>query len=229
MATTDRKKILELYKDLRLTDVRDGLDTVLLHHIGSMDPGIRPLHRVRAVGIARTARYLPFVGRVPEKDSAGYWEWSGMYYRDICPYPWMKQLEDGDFVVIDQSGVDAGLMGSENTLTCLRGGARGIVSNGGVRDTDEIILQGVPFWSAMVSKSMVQARLQFDAMDIPVAVGGVTVRPGDVVVADGDGVVVVPQEYALDVAKAAAEEHERDKVTRRKHYEALGWKPDDTL
>ncbi|MFW5685267.1 MAG: RraA family protein [Spirochaetota bacterium] len=229
MSIPGRAELLELYNDLRLTDVRDGMDTVLLHHIGSMQPHIRPLERKRAVGIARTARYLPFVGRVPEKDAAGYWEWSGMYYNEICPYPWVDQIEDGDFVVIDQSGVDAGLMGSENTLNCLRRGVRGFVTNGGVRDTDEIILQGIPFWSAMISKSMVQSRLQFDAMDVPVAVGGVTVRPGDVVVADGDGVVVVPQEYALAVAKAARDEHERDKVSRRKHYEALGWKPDETM
>jgi 4-hydroxy-4-methyl-2-oxoglutarate aldolase len=224
-----RAELLDLYKDLRLTDVRDGLDTVLLHHIGSMDPAIRPLERKRTVGIAKTVRYLPYVGRVPEKDATGYWEWSAMYYRDICPYPWMDEIEDGDFVVIDQSGVDAGLMGSENTLTCLRHGARGLVSNGGVRDTDEIILQGIPFWSRIISKSMVQARLQFDGMNIPVAVGGVTVSTGDVVVADGDGVVVVPNEYARDVAQAAMEEHERDKATRRKHYQALGWKPDDTM
>jgi regulator of RNase E activity RraA len=229
VAELSNHELLELYKDLRLTDVRDGLDTALLHHLGSMNPSIRPLQRMRAVGIARTARYLPFVGRVPEKNAKEYWEWSGTYYRDICPYPWMDTLQDGDFVVIDQSNLDVGLMGSENTLTCLRKGARGLVTNGGVRDTDEVIKQGVPFWSAMVSKSMVQGRLQYDAMDIPVAVGGVTVRPGDVIVADGDGVVAVPREYARDVAQAAHEEHERDKKNRRKHFEALGWAPDETL
>ena len=229
MTRDERQQLLEMYSELRLTDVRDGLDTLLLHHTGSMDPRIRPLERRRAVGFARTARYLPYVGRVPETDAAGYWEWSGSYYRDVCPYPWVERIEPGDFIVIDQSGVDAGLMGSENTLSCLRRGARGFVTNGGVRDTDEIILQQVPFWSRMVSKSMGQARLQFDAMDVPVAVGGVTVRPGDIVVADGDGVVVVPVEYARDVARAAHEEHERDKVSRRKHYEALGWQPDETV
>jgi hypothetical protein len=70
----------------------------------------------------------------------------------------MRHTAEGDFIVIDQSGVNAGLMGSENTLTALKRGVRGFVSNGGVRDTDEVILQQVPFWSRMVSQGMVQSR-----------------------------------------------------------------------
>ena len=229
MDQAERKQLLGLYSDLRVADVRDGMDVIQLHHIGSMDVGIRPLHRTRAFGIARTVRYLPYADRIPENHPDEYLKWSGMYYSEICPYPWVEEIEDGDFVVIDASGVDAGLMGSENTLTCLRRGCRGIVTSGGVRDTDEVILQGIPVWSRMVSKSMVQGRLQYDAKDVPVAVGGVTVCPGDVVVADGDGVVVVPRKYAADVAREAHAEHERDKVNRREHYEALGREPDDSL
>ena len=141
----------------------------------------------------------------------------------------MESIEPGDFIVIDQSGVDAGLMGSNNTLDGIRRGARGYVTNGGVRDTDEIILQRVPFWSAFSSQGMVQGRLAFEAMDTPLSVGGALVHPGDVVGADGDGVIVVPRAAALDVAKWAREEHRRDKAGRRRHYEALGMKPDETV
>jgi 4-hydroxy-4-methyl-2-oxoglutarate aldolase len=229
MDKAERAEILALYDDLRLADVRDGMDTMLLHYIGSMDPGIRPLHRTRAVGIARTVRYLPYQGRVPENDPEEYLKWSGMYYQEISPYSWIEDIEEGDFIVIDASGVSAGLMGSENTLNCLRRGARGFVTSGGCRDTDEVIMQGIPFWTRMISHSTVHGRLQYDAKDVPVAVGGVTVAPGDVVVADGDGVIVVPQKYAVDVAREAHAEHERDKINRRKHYEELGWQPDDTL
>ncbi|MBN1430174.1 MAG: hypothetical protein JXB07_17525 [Anaerolineae bacterium] len=114
------------------------------------------------------------------------------------------------------------LIGSKNTFGRFNAGVHGFVTNGGVRDTDEIILQQIPFWSRYIGQTMVQTRLQFDAKDIPVAVGGVQVRPGDVVVADGDGVIVVPREIAEDVAKWAQKEHENDKKTRRKHYEAAG-------
>jgi regulator of RNase E activity RraA len=141
----------------------------------------------------------------------------------------MDAIQPGDFIVIDQSGVNVGLMGSNNALDGVRRGARGYVTNGGVRDTDEIILQDIPFWSAMMSHGMVQGRLRFDAMDVPVAVGGVTVHPGDVVVADGDGVIVVPQGLAASVAAHARRELENDKIGRRKLYETLGRELDDTV
>jgi 4-hydroxy-4-methyl-2-oxoglutarate aldolase len=224
-----REQLLEAFADLRVADVRDGMDTLLHHVDGSLDPGIRPLWRTRAFGIARTVRYVAWDGAVPRLSPDEYWQWSGTYYRDICPYPWVDEIEPGDFVIIDQSGVNAGLMGSENTLACLRKGARGFVSNGGVRDTDEVILQKVPFWSAFCSQSMVQGRLAYADRNVPVIVGGVRVCPGDMVVADGDGVIVVPRDIALDVAYQANEEHRRDMKARRAHYDALGMKADKTV
>jgi len=229
MSDEENSKLLELFAGLRVADVRDGLDACGYHYIGSMEPEIRPLFRARAFGIARTARYLPYQGRVPEGTRQEYLAWSGWYYGNVCRYPWMDEIRPGDFVVIDQSGVNAGLMGSENTLTALKRGVRGFVSNGGVRDTDEVILQQVPFWSRIVAQSMVQSRLQFDAANVPVCVGGQTVCPGDVVVADGDGVVIVPRAVARDVAEFAAEEHARDMKNRRKHYDDLGRPPDGTV
>jgi regulator of RNase E activity RraA len=132
-------------------------------------------------------------------------------------------------VVIDQSCLNVGLMGSANSFACFNKGARGFLSNDGVRDTDELIIQKIPFWSRSIAQTMVQVRLQFDAKNIPVAVGGVQIRPGDMVVANGDGVIVVPQEIVLEVARWAHEEHNRDKKDRRKHYIDAGLKPDDTL
>ena len=145
MNTDDRQELLDLYDGLRVADVRDGMDALMLHRIGSMSPSVRPLWRTRAVGIARTARYVPYDGDVPQMTPDEYAEWTGWYYREVCPYPWMADIEDGDFVVLDMSGVDAGLMGSNNTLDGVRRGARGYVTSGGVRDTDEIILQKIPF------------------------------------------------------------------------------------
>ncbi|HEQ72361.1 MAG TPA: RraA family protein [Spirochaetia bacterium] len=227
--TADRRKILDAYKDLRVADVRDGLDCLGYHAQYSMDPTIRPLARMRAYGIAKTCRYLPYQGKIPKLTPEEYWEWSGMYYNKICTYPWVDEIQEGDFIVIDMSGQNVGLMGSENTLNCVRKGARGFVSNGGVRDTDEIIMQKIPFWSVIVSQCMVQGRLQYESHNKPVTVGGVEVSPGDVVMADGDGVVVVPEKLALDVARLANEEHERDKKRRGEHYRALGLKLDDTV
>jgi regulator of RNase E activity RraA len=172
---------------------------------------------------------VAYTDAVPTMTPEEYSEWVGWYYSEVCPYPWMGEIEEGDFIVIDAGGVDAGLMGSENTLGGIRRGARGYVTEGGVRDTDEVILQEVPFWSSRISQAMVQARLQFEAKDIAVEVGGVTVNPGDVVVADGDGVIVVPRQAALAVAEQATDVLRRDMAARRKHYDALGREPDDTV
>jgi len=225
----ERRELLELYGDLRVADVRDGLDTLMQHDRCSMAVSIRPVFRTRAFGIARTARYLPWEGTPPRLSPAAYWKWVGKYYATVCPYPWMDGIEEGDFCVIDQSGVDAGLMGSNNTMGGIRSGARGYVTNGGVRDTDELIIQKVPFWSAFVSQKMVQCRLKFDSMQVPVTVGGVRVCPGDMVVADGDGVIVVPRKLARAVAKHAHAEHRRDKAGRLKLYGELGLPPDETV
>jgi len=230
MADDERSQILEAYANLRVCDVRDGMDTMGLFWTGSMSPEIRPLWRTRACGIALTCRYVKYNGPMPTVTGDAYWkEFVGWYYKEICPYPWMQAIRPGDFAVIDQSGLPVGLMGSANTLGGMQKGVRGYVSNGGCRDTDEVILQKVPFWTPRSVQPMVQMRLQFDAMDVPVNVGGVAVHPGDVVVADGDGVIVVPRAVALEVAHYANAEHQRDMKTRRRAYDALGLKPDDTV
>ncbi len=226
---TEKKELLELYQELRVCDVRDGMDWNMMHHYGSMSYDIRPLFRTRAVGIALTVRYLPYQEAVPKMTPDEYSEWVNRYYQEICPYPWIEAVTPGDFIVIDQSNLPVGLMGSHNTLVATGKGARGFVSNGGVRDTDEIIIQKIPFWSRYISQTMVQGRLKFDASNIPVNVGGVVVHPGDVVVADGDGVIVVPRKQAFEVAKYAHRELKSDKKQRRQLYEEMGIELDETV
>ena len=225
----DNTQLLTLFDELRVADVRDGLDWVGMMHYGSMSPDIRPLYRTRAVGIARTARYLPYGGPLPEVRGEDYTAWSNWYYGEVCTYPWESEIQPGDLVVIDASGVDAGLLGSNNTLAGVQCGVRGYVTSGGIRDTDEVVMQQIPCWSRYASQGMVQGRLQYDAHNVPIAVGGVLVNPGDVVVADGDGVIVVPRHMACEVAKFALRELTGDKQSRRARYEALGRDLDESV
>ena len=224
-----RKELMELYKGLRVADVRDGLDWNMMHHYGSMTQDIRPLWRTHMMGFARTARYVKYQGTTLNMTPEEYTDWSNMYYNDICSYPWGDEIEDGDVIVLDCSGVDAGLIGSNNGLQYMLQGARGFVTNGGIRDTDECILQGVPCFQAMISQGMVQGRLQYDDRNIPVTVGDVLVNPGDIIVADNDGVVVVPLEIAHSVAKYAHQENSGDRAGRRALYEKDGRELDDTV
>lgn len=225
----DREKILELYKDLRVADVRDGMDWNMMHHYGTVHYEIRPLYRTHSVGIARTARYVPYEEAVPKLTPEEYTKWSSWYYKEVCYDPWHKSITKGDFMVIDQSGVDVGILGSNNTMGGIRDGIVAYVTNGGVRDTDEVIMQEVPVWSKFISQKMDQGRIRFDALDVPVNIGGVVVNTGDVVVADGDGVIVVPRKMAYEVAKYAHQELRNDKAGRRKIYEDMGRELDHTV
>jgi regulator of RNase E activity RraA len=72
-------------------------------------------------------------------------------------------------------------------------------------------------------------RNEIESVQKPVTVGGVLIRPGDVVVADGDGVIVVPREHAQQVAEYARGILTGDKAGRRRLYEQLGMPLDQTV
>lgn len=228
----ENKELIELFRRLRVTDVRDGMDWMGYHHYGTVDYAIRPLFRPETsiIGIARTGRYVPYEGPVPMVTGDDYTPWSAMYYREICTDKWAADIQEGDFICLDIAGLDVGLLGSNNTLACVRKGAVGFMTNGGgIRDTDECILQKINVWSKHISQPMDQARIRYVEKDCPVGIGGVAVYPGDVVVADGDGVIVVPRKIARDVAKYAWQEASADKKGRRALYEALNMPLDETV
>ena len=230
-----RSALLKLYDGLRVTDVSDGMDIVNLWDRGNMDPCIRPLWRDtdafghRVYGFAHTVRFVPtnrpVTPRSPEEARAFIRHW----YREWAPGPRSDTIRDGDFIVIDGQGLDVGYIGSNNALGWIAAGAVGAVTNGGCRDTDELIKQGVPVYSRLVCKTIRPGRLEFMDEQVPVTVGGVMVRPGDLVVADGDGVVVVPIEVAKEVGEYAWEVAEGDKAGRRALYERVGLPMDDTV
>jgi regulator of RNase E activity RraA len=226
----DRNELLELYQPLRVTDVVDGLDWVGIRDITHVDPAIRPLWRpVRAVGIALTVRWVPTTRTVPKMTPEEYTEFSRRWYAEIGKYPFGTLVQPGSFLMVDAAGTDCRIFGSNNVLAYINKGAAGICTDGGCRDTDEVILQQNPVWCRHISRTMVQGRVEFHSMEEPVVVGGVKVHPGDMVVADGDGVVVVPREAAADVARYAHQELSNDKKGRRKLYEAAGRALDATV
>ena len=225
-------EIIEMFKRLRVTDVRDGMDWMGYHHYGTVHHSIRPLFRPEnsVIGIARTGRYVPYEGPVPMVTREEYTKWVGMYYSEICTDKWSEDIRQGDFICLDICGVDVGLLGSNNTLGGVKKGAVGYMTNGGgIRDTDECIIQKINVWSKFVSQPMDQARIRYVEKDCPVGIGGVAIYPGDVIVADGDGVIAVPRAAAADVAKYAWQEASADKKTRKKLYIDLGMKLDNTV
>jgi regulator of RNase E activity RraA len=232
MDNKENLELIGLFKRLRVTDVRDGMDWMGYHHYGTVDYSIRPLFRPKetVIGIARTARYIPYEGPVPTLPPEEYTKWSNMYYEKICYNPWMKDIQPGDFICLDIAGLDVGVMGSNNSLEAKKSGAVGFLLNGGgIRDTDECILEEIYVWSEHISQPMDQARIRYLEKDIPIAIGGVAVYPGDIVVGNGDGVIVVPRKIARDVAKYAWQEASADKKIRKQLYLDMGMKLDDTV
>lgn len=226
----ERVALLEAYAPLRVADVSDGMDWMRMPDIGLVSPAIRPLWRgFRMAGLALTVRYVPTNRVIPSMSPEEYDRVSADWYRHVCTYPFGEHIQRGDVVVIDASDLDVGLLGSNNVLAYINKGAHGLVTNGGCRDTDEVIRQKCAVFCRHVSRTMVQGRLEFAGMGDPVNVGGVLVRPGDVVVGDGDGLIVVPREKALDVAKYACRELENDKKGRRRLYERAGLPLDETV
>lgn len=233
------ERLLELYEDLRVADVLDGMDVVGLREVGLMDTKIEPLwrdiddmsHQFR--GIAVTVRYVPTNRIVPNPMSdEEFAEWSGQWYGEISTEPFVDLLKPGSVVVIDASGDgDTGSVGSFNSLAWYARGMRGIVTTGSVRDTDEVIKQRIPVYMdhEQRGRGIRPGRNEVESVNRPVEVGGALVRPGDIVVADGDGVIVVPREHAVRVAEIALDVLNQDKAGRRSLYEELGKPLDATV
>jgi len=202
----DNQRVLEAYKYLRVADVSDGMDAVGLQDVGLVDPAIHALwkdteqftHRV--VGIAVTARYVPTNRREPRMDDDTISRW----YDTITSEAFMKVLTPGTMLVIDATDDgESRSIGSSNIMSWKALGMVGLVTGGGLADTDEIIHEKVPVYFRRLARGIRPGRNELESVNRPVTIGGVLVRPGDVVVADGDGVVVVPREHAMDVARAA--------------------------
>jgi len=236
-----RKEILDLYRDLRLTDVLDGMDLVGLQDIGLMDKNIRPLWRDvekfshRVVGFSITVRHLPADVRVGQNsfpDLEGFQKFKSQQYKR-APDAWLEAAKPGDIVVIDAGGIpECGFIGSNNSLGWAEKGVVGVVTNGGARDTDEIVkVKKISVYckNGYSSRGVRPGRLIAESYNFPINCAGVLVYPGDLIVADGDGVLVVPREHALKVGKLAREINIGDEKSRAKRYERLGIHPDETV
>ncbi len=202
----ENEKILKMYEGLRVADVSDGLDAVGLADVGIMEPDIKTLWRDtdnythRIIGIAVTARYVPSNKREPKMpdDTVGRW------YNELTSEAFMDALHAGSVLVIDGNhDGDTRSIGSSNIKSWQKRGMLGVVTSGGVGDTDEIIHQRIPVYYKRLGRGLRPGRNELESVNRPVMCGGVLVRPGDLVVGDGDGVVVVPRERAEEVANAA--------------------------
>ncbi|MEZ5658353.1 MAG: ribonuclease activity regulator RraA [Burkholderiaceae bacterium] len=178
------------------------LSTVLLKDHGLANTCIRDTHRLaadgpRMVGPAYTMRYI--AGRedlLPR-------QWLG--HPENLIRPCIESLPGGVVPVLDCGGhPEVGLLGGNLWARMIARGVAGVVTDGGMRDRDEMCGLGVPVFCRDIVVPTSFPTLMLVDVQQPVACGGVAVFPGDIVVGDADGVVVIPQHLAATVAQAGA-------------------------
>ncbi|WP_328557263.1 4-carboxy-4-hydroxy-2-oxoadipate aldolase/oxaloacetate decarboxylase [Streptomyces sp. NBC_00358] len=126
----------------------------------------------------------------------------------------VEQCGEGDLLVVTTTSPSTDGMFGELFATALqRRGVRGLVINAGIRDTAELRGMGFPAWSAAVSPQGT-VKATGGSVNVPVVLGGQIVRPGDVILADDDGVVCVPREDAREVAEASEARERKEALAR---------------
>jgi regulator of RNase E activity RraA len=232
------QKILKAFDGLRVADVTDGMDFVGLKNIGLMDPEIHPVwkdakdYKHRFIGIAVTVRYVP-TQRPPPPAGLSYEEFrarEGKWYNELSYEPFGELIRPGTAIIIDEApDADVGSIGSNNIMAWKLKGAVGVVTDATARDTDEVATEQMPLYLRKVGRGIRPWRNEVESVNRPVVVGGVLVNPGDVIVADGEGVQVVPRDVALTVAEFAHKIIDADKVGRRELYKKLGLADDPSV
>ncbi|MER5211781.1 4-carboxy-4-hydroxy-2-oxoadipate aldolase/oxaloacetate decarboxylase [Streptomyces sp. NPDC002838] len=186
------------------TDAKDvealagfGVATVseAMGRTGLLGPEIRPIQQgVRVAGTAVTVL-----------------SWPG---DNLMIHAAVEQCGEGDFLVVTTTSPSTDGMFGELFATALhRRGVRGLVINAGIRDTQELREMGFAAWSRAVS-AQGTVKATGGCVNVPVAIDGQVIRPGDVILADDDGVVVVPRERARETAEKSEAREAKEAKSR---------------
>src|SRR5579863_6179668 len=152
----------------------------------------------RIVGRAFTLRFIP-----AREDLATPESWSSPRSTRAA----IETMEAGDVVVADAMGLTgAGIFGDILCARMQKRGLAGLVTDGALRDGAGVAATSLPVWCAGLAAPPSIAELTFVGWGEPIGCGGVAVTPGDVIVADGDGAVVIPEAYVSAVVAEAGEQ-----------------------
>jgi len=181
--------LLEAFSKVSSPNVADAQ-----HKKGAMK-GISPriAHNVRMVGRALTVHTVN-----------GDW---------AKPVEAIDQAKPGDVIVVDACGGEIAVWGELASWSCKTKGVAGVVIDGAARDIDSIIEMGFPCFSRSVTSNAGEPK-GYGGIGHEIVCGGVTVRTGDWVIGDESGVVVVPQEHAVEVANRSLDVMERENRVR---------------
>jgi regulator of RNase E activity RraA len=187
----------EAFKSLGTTTVSDALDRL---GISGQALGIKPIDRSFSLcGRAFTVHTIAVDAKAPGS--------VGDYIDDVPP---------GEVVVLDNAGrMDATVWGDILTVMANLRGLGGTVIHGVCRDSDRCLEVGYPIFSRGVYMRTGKDRVQAEGYNVPVSLGDVRVRPGDLLLGDGDGVIVIPREQESEVLEAAKQIEEAEDRIRQ--------------
>ncbi|MEX0921712.1 MAG: 4-carboxy-4-hydroxy-2-oxoadipate aldolase/oxaloacetate decarboxylase [Rhodovibrionaceae bacterium] len=194
--------------EIGVADLHEGLG-VVAGRMALMSPRMRPLNRGLCVaGQAVTAFNYPG--------------------DNLMLHMALRLAEKGQILVLTNGGGEQGALWGEMAATyAMKKGVGGIVVHGAIRDVDALSKMGSPVWSTAISPTHPDKK-SAGAVNVPIVCDGVLVNPGDVIVADGDGVISVPRDLLAtaveNAAKRAAREVEiRGELAQGKHlFDVMG-------
>jgi 2-keto-4-pentenoate hydratase/2-oxohepta-3-ene-1,7-dioic acid hydratase in catechol pathway/regulator of RNase E activity RraA len=172
-----------------------GLDNVTID-------GVRPSRvGIKLVGVAKTLRFVPNREDLFASHGGGYNAQKRAF----------DSVAEGEVIVIEARGeTGSGTLGDVLALRARARGAAGVVTDGGVRDSDAVSSIDLPVFSAGAHPAVLgRKHVPWDA-DVTIACGGTTVQPGDIIVGDADGVIVIPPALAEEVADATLAQEAED-------------------
>ena len=172
-----------------------GLDNVTID-------GVQPLHPdAKLVGVARTLRFVPLREDLFASHGGGYNAQKRAF----------DAVADGEVIVIEARGESgSGTLGDILAIRAHAQGAAGIVTDGGVRDRDAVAAVGIPVYTVGAHPAVLGRKHVPWEHDVTIGCGGTTVQPGDVIVGDADGVIVIPPSLVDEVVDAALAQEEQD-------------------
>jgi 5-oxopent-3-ene-1,2,5-tricarboxylate decarboxylase/2-hydroxyhepta-2,4-diene-1,7-dioate isomerase len=172
-----------------------GLNNVSIDGVSALQPG------TKLVGTARTLRFVPNREDLFDSHGGGY-NAQKQTFDDVA---------SGEVIVIEaRRETGSGTLGDILALRAKARGAAGVVTDGGVRDHDAVVTIGLPVFAAGAHPAVLGRRHVPWDFDLTIACGGTTVQPGDVIVGDADGVIVIPPVLAEEIADAALEQETQD-------------------
>ena len=177
--------------------LKKGLRNTWIRHATPLRPGGE-----RLAGPAFTLRFVPY-----REDLASPASWSS----PVSTRAAIEAMPSGTMVVADAMGSsDAGIFGDILCARMVKKGVQGLITDGVMRDLAGVMGTGLPVWATGAAAPPSVAALHFVGWQETIACGGVCIVPGDAVVADDDGVVIIPRSIVEEVAVQGAEQEAQE-------------------